>query len=41
MFHLLWILALRDRVFQTYLNLLDSMRIYSPNPSVFDLEIEP
>jgi len=39
MFHHPWILALRDQAFQTYLNLLDNMRIYSPNPSVFDLEI--
>ena len=35
--HLL-ILAARDRVFQIYLNALDSMRIYSPIPSIFDLE---
>ena len=34
-----WILAARDRAFQIYLNVLDNMRIYSPNPSVFDLEI--
>jgi hypothetical protein len=33
-----WILAARDRVFQTYLDALDSMRIYSPIPSIFDLE---
>ena len=34
----LWILGARDQVFQTYLDVLDSMRIYSPIPSVFDLE---
>ena len=33
-----WILAARDRAFQTYLDALDSMRIYSPIPSIFDLE---
>ena len=34
----LWILDARDQVFQTYLDVLDNMRIYSPTPSVFDLE---
>lgn len=34
----LWILDARDRAFQTYLNALDNMRTYSPNPSIFDLE---
>ena len=37
----LWILALRDRAFQTYLNLLGSTRTYNPIPSKFDLEIWP
>ena len=37
----LWILGARDRVFQTYLDFLDSTRIYSPIPSIFDLEILP
>jgi hypothetical protein len=36
-----WILDARDQVFQIYLNALDSMRIYSPNPSIFDLETLP
>ena len=35
----LWILGARDRAFQTYLDVLDSMRTYSPIPSIFDLEI--
>ena len=33
-----WILVEHDQVFQTYLDALDSMRIYSPIPLVFDLE---
>ena len=33
-----WILDARDQVFQTYLDVLDSTRIYSPIPSIFDLE---
>ena len=35
----LWILDARDQAFQIYLDALDNTRIYSPNPSVFDLEI--
>lgn len=37
----LWILDARDRVFQIYLDALDNMHIYSPNPSIFDLETLP
>jgi hypothetical protein len=37
----LWILDVRDRAFQTYLNALDSTRTCSPILSVFDLEILP
>jgi hypothetical protein len=35
--HLL-ILGARDQVFQTYLDVLDNMRTYSPILSIFDLE---
>jgi hypothetical protein len=34
-----WILDARDQVFQIYLDALYSMHTYSPNPSIFDLEI--